>query len=93
VAIWGNFVLALDSLHWLARRPALASAVGAVGGPLAYLAGTPLGTVTLGPTEAGALVAIALEWVLALPLLLFLASRPAGATRKDHQGVARGIVP
>jgi len=77
VALWGNFVLALDALHWLVSRPALASAIGAVGGPLAYLAGARLGAVTLGPTDAGALVAIALEWAVALPLLLFLAGRAA----------------
>lgn len=77
LALSGNFVLALDALHWLAHRPALAVAVGAVGGPLAYLAGARLGAVTLRPTEAGALVAIALEWAVALPLLLFLAGRHA----------------
>lgn len=93
VALWGNFVLALDALHWLASRPALASVVGAVGGPLAYLAGARLGAVTLGPTEAIALIAIALEWAVALPLLLLLAGRPAPGAGTDNQGVAGAIAP
>jgi hypothetical protein len=93
VALWGNFALALDALQWLANRPALASAVGAVGGPLAYLAGARLGAVALGPTEAAALVAIALEWAVALPLLLFLSGRPDPSADTNGQGVARGIAP
>lgn len=93
VALWGNFVLALDALHWLASRPALASAVGAVGGPLAYLAGARLGAVTLGPTEAVALVAIALEWAAALPLLLLLAGRPDRGASADDQIVTRRVEP
>lgn len=93
MALWGNFVLALDALHWLASRPALAGAVGAVGGPLAYLAGARLGAVTLGPTEAGALVAIALEWAAALPLLLLLAGRPERGAGTDDQSAARRVEP
>lgn len=73
VALWANFVLTLDALQWLASRRVLASALGALGGPLAYLAGARLGAVTLGPTVAEAVAAVALEWAVALPLLLWLA--------------------
>lgn len=67
VAMWANFAITLDhSLSWLSRRPFLAAALGALGGPLAYVAGSRLGAVELRPWSLAALAAI---WAVALPLL------------------------
>lgn len=70
VALWVNFGLAVDGLAWFGRRPLAAALAGAAGGPLSYLAGARLGAVTLAPAEPVALAIIAMEWGLALPLLL-----------------------
>ncbi|MEF8793087.1 DUF2878 domain-containing protein [Thiohalorhabdus sp.] len=73
VAMWLNFATALNSaLYWLAGRPILASLLGAVGGPLAYLGGARLGALVFPAGDGWALVLIALEWALAMPLLLAL---------------------
>jgi len=74
VALWVNFGTTLNSsMAWLAGRPVVAGVFGAVGGPLAYLAGVRFGAAALGPDLRGALIVIALEWALALPLLARLA--------------------
>jgi hypothetical protein len=91
LALWVNFALAIDALAWLGRRPVLAAMLaGAVGGPLSYLAGARLGAVTLGPSEPVALAAVAVVWMVAMPLLLFVLPAFAFAGlrrgRRLHQG-------
>lgn len=78
VLMWVNFGLTLDcSLRWLQRRPLLGAALGAVGGPLAYLAGFGLGAaVRTGPAVV-TYGALALAWAVVVPALLWLAGRPA----------------
>ena len=78
VAQWVLFATLLrEPLAWLHRRLALASLLGAVGGPLAYLAGERLGACSLAD-PGPAIGALALGWAVATPLLLVLARRPAG---------------
>jgi hypothetical protein len=78
VAMWALFATTLNlSLGWLKGRPLLASLLGAVGGPLAYLAGHRLGGVNL-PDPALALLAQGLGWSLLMPLLATLAMRLNG---------------
>lgn len=73
VALWVNLAATLrHGLGWLRRRAGLAALLGAVAGPLAYLAGSRLGAITLVKPEL-ATAAIALEWALSLPLLSALA--------------------
>ena len=48
--------------------------MGAVGGPLSYLAGQKLGAISFNDPFS-ALVALAIAWGLAMPLLVFLADR------------------
>jgi hypothetical protein len=62
------------SLRWMKKRWTLAAGLGAVGGPLAYLAGAQLGAVTLTETST-ALAAIGTVWALAMPVLLLAADR------------------
>lgn len=86
VALWAAFAATLrHCLDWARRRYALGAVAGAVFGPLAYAAGEALGAITLGAPPLGWL-AVAVEWALAMPLLLWLRERiERGAT-----GVARG---
>lgn len=73
LALWPLFASAINlSLHWLKGRLLLAAAVGAIGGPLAYLAGQALGAIRLAPE---ALLVLALGWALLLPVLLALGRR------------------
>ena len=75
VAMWGLFATTLNvSMAWLRGRPVLAVLMGAVGGPLSYLAGEKLGAIELVP-PLPALAALALAWALAMPLLMRLAER------------------
>lgn len=70
VALWANFALALPvALAWLRRRLLLSALLGAVAGPISYLAGERLGAIVLSP---GALWVLALMWALVLPFLVWL---------------------
>ncbi|MCU0935214.1 MAG: DUF2878 domain-containing protein [Gammaproteobacteria bacterium] len=81
VGLWVGFAATLrHSFRLVLGRPLLAAALGAAGGPFSYWAGERLGAITLGE---GGLIAVAVEWGLALPALAWLAARrpsePAGA--------------
>lgn len=76
-ALWLNFAMTLgSSLGWLRGRYAAAASLGAVGGPVSYYAGARLGAITVAP---GGLWAIALEWLLATPLLVLISDSWRGA--------------
>lgn len=75
VGLWMIFATTLNvSLRWMKKHWALAAGLGAIGGPLAYLAGAKLGAVTLTETST-ALVAVGAVWALAMPMLLLVADR------------------
>ena len=82
LAMWAAFALTLrHSMGFLLGRPALALALGAVGGPLAYL-GAARGWQAIafaGPTST-TLATLAVGWGLAIPLLTMLAGRWSSAT-------------
>lgn len=72
VSLWIAFATTLNhSLRWLASRPWVAALAGAIGGPLAYLAGAKLGALTI-LTPVPALILIATLWALAMGLLALL---------------------
>lgn len=74
LVMWANFGLTLNhSLRWLQNRLALAALLGALGAPLAYLAGVQLGAAVLTAPPALVYGAIALAWAVAAPALLALA--------------------
>ena len=85
IAMWALFATSLNlSMSWLKGRPWLAAVFGAVGGPLAYLAGERLGGLQM-PDPVLALGAQAIGWGVILPLLARVATRlngfgPAPAT-------------
>ena len=72
IALWIAFATTLTATRLaFGARPILAAVVmGAVMGPLSYLAGERLGALTLSDSRALALVLIAVLWSLALPTLL-----------------------
>ena len=75
VALWAAFAATLrHSLDWARRRYVLGAVAGAIFGPLAYTAGDALGAITLAEPPLGWL-AVAGEWALAMPLLLWLRER------------------
>jgi hypothetical protein len=78
VALWINFTLALDAMGWARDRWWLGALAGALGGPLSYRVGERLGILSFGMPAAEALAAVAVEWAVALPLLLrvVLPARP-----------------
>ena len=71
LGMWINFALTLNgSLRWLHGRYALAAALGAIGGPLAYAAGVRLGAAALLASEVVVYGVLALAWAIAVPLLV-----------------------
>ncbi len=75
VALWTLMAITLNvTLRWLRGRWALAAALGAIGGPLAFLGGERLGGAQFtDPTSA--LTSLALGWAVLMPLLVALAQR------------------
>lgn len=82
--LWANFVLILNhGLAPLHARPALAAVLGALGGPFAYLVAERLGAVSFPPGHAPGLLALAVVWASAMPLLFGL---NRGVTRLINAG-------
>ena len=73
VAMWVLFATTLNvGMRWLRRSTAIAAVAGAIGGPLAFFAGSSIGAVELN-SPAIALIAIGIGWAVMLPLLVKLA--------------------
>ena len=73
IALWALFATTLNgALGWLQQRMMLAALLGAVAGPLAYVAAARLGAVQLG-APSSTLPLLAVAWGLLTPLLLGLA--------------------
>jgi hypothetical protein len=78
-ALWLAFAtLPHRSLQWLRGRPWLQGALGAVSGPLSYLAGVKLGAATLPDPPTIAILAIGVGWAIVLPLIFRLADWISG---------------
>jgi len=77
--LWMQFAATFHySFRWLAGRPAAAVLFGAVGGPLAFVAGARLGIVRLHPALWPSLATLALSWSVAIPAMVRLAERQRG---------------
>ena len=75
LALWIAFATTLNhSLRWVMSRRSVAVVLGAVGGPLAYLAGTKLGALEM-PSPETALPLIALAWAVAMGVLSIVVTR------------------
>jgi hypothetical protein len=84
LSLWIAFATTLNhSLRWLMCRPVAAAIAGAVGGPLAYLAGAKLGALSI-VAPATTLPLIALLWtpaMIALSMFVMRASLLPAAGR------------
>lgn len=76
-SLWAGFSLTLNhALDFLRHRPWAAAALGLVGGPLAYwTAAGAFDAVSFGAPVPWVLMALALGWALALPLLFSIDRR------------------
>ncbi len=81
LAMWALFATTLNvSMSWLKNKPWLALTLGAVFGPLSYMAGQRLGALEFVDIRAGG-IALVFIWALAMPLLMLAASRFDGTRR------------
>jgi len=74
IALWALFSTTLNvSMRWLRGKYVLAIVLGAVAGPLSYLAGSKMGALTL-PLDYS-LIIIGACWAVAMPVLLASAKK------------------
>ena len=84
LAMWALFATTLNlSMGWLKSSLVLASVMGAVFGPLSYLAGARLGAIVL-VDSFSSMIFLAIIWALVMPTLIFAANRFEG-TRESVQ--------
>lgn len=85
LSLWAAFATTLNhSMRWLMARPAVAALAGAMGGPLAYLAGAKLGALTL-VAPLASLTLIAVLWLLAMGALALVVPHAPGMPRAGRQ--------
>ncbi|MFN0123715.1 MAG: DUF2878 domain-containing protein [Blastocatellia bacterium] len=79
IALWVLLACSLNSsFAWLRGRPLLACLLGAIFGPLSFLAGARLGAVVFHQTQTVTMCVLALVWGCAMPLCVGTRSaRPA----------------
>ena len=77
------------SMAWLAGRYRLAAVLGALCGPVSYLAGARLGAIALSPNTLVSLGGIAVVWALVMPALLWI--REALAHAGAHTAFGRRL--
>lgn len=74
IILWVGFSITLNSsLSWLKKKVTLSIFFGAIGGPLAYLAGEKLGAVTL--MTPNTIIAISIGWAIITPLLILISNK------------------
>jgi hypothetical protein len=80
VALWVLFATTLNvGFRWLQERLLVASLVGAIGGPLSFLAGARSGAVSF-PDATVTLAVIGIGWAVLLPMLVLFAARGSRRT-------------
>ena len=83
LAMWAQLATTFRcSLRGVVRRPAPAILFGAVGGPLAFLAGDRLGAVILLPPLVDSLLRLSIGWAIAMAIFsAVVRAKPVGADR------------
>ena len=72
LTMWAQMATTFDfSLRPIVRRPVASIVFGALGGPLAFLAGERLGAVTLQRPLAPGLILLSVTWAAAMGVLAF----------------------
>ena len=75
IAMWALFATTLNvSMRWMKNKYLIASAFGAIGGPIAYYAGHRIGAVDFNDTIT-ALIAVGVGWAVIMPGLMALTTR------------------
>ena len=93
VMMWPNFAATLNSsMKWLRGRYRIGAILGAIAGPFSYYGGVKFGTppaVEFGWPFWGAMIAIGIEWALAMPALLWLSAKwvPGPEVRNQGSGI------
>jgi hypothetical protein len=89
VAMWMLFATTFNvSFRWLRSRMLLATAMGAISGPLSYYFGAKFGAVTLNNFSAS-MVALAIGWGALVPGLLLLAKQLDGVVPQSDPAPVR----
>ncbi len=88
VGLWVAFGTTLNvTFRWLQNRRALASVLGAVSGPMSYLAASKIGAVSFADTTL-AMISLSATWAVLLPTLLALVSKLNKTTTADTPEVS-----
>ncbi len=88
LAMWALFATTLNvSMGWLKNKPGLAVLMGAIFGPLSYMAGQRLGALVFVDFKA-AIITLMFTWALAMPLLMLAAARFNGI-RQSQQALSQ----
>jgi hypothetical protein len=88
IALWVIFASTFNvSLRWFKQHLALAALFGAIGGPLAFLAGERLGGVTFTDYTMG-VGALAAGWALLMPAMMLLARHYNGFRERQPASAA-----
>jgi hypothetical protein len=78
VTMWVLFATTLNSsMAWLKGRRVLAAVLGAIAGPMSYLAGAKLGGIEF-VDHGSAVIFLALGWAAAMPVLITMADKLNG---------------
>jgi len=81
LAMWALFATTLNvSMSWIKANLAFAAVMGAIFGPLSYLAGQRLGGLQF-VDDTASIVALAIIWAIAMPLLVIAARRHDGFSK------------
>ncbi len=74
IGLWILFASVLrTSCSWLLGHGVLGAVLGAISGPIAYYGGVTLGALTFPHGLSAGLIAVTLEWAIALPILITIA--------------------
>ncbi|MFT5426312.1 MAG: hypothetical protein ACI9ZT_001253 [Gammaproteobacteria bacterium] len=70
IALWVNLAATINySMSWMKGRYFTTAILGAIAGPLAYLAGERFGAIIL--HDMSSVVAVSLMWLVSMPLLIW----------------------
>lgn len=93
LAMWLNFCITVNiAYRWLRGRVLLTAVLAVIAAPTTYWAGAKLGALSLGDPAWLALTALAIEWAIAMPIIVRLA-RTAEPDTLDRAPSKRGAMP
>jgi len=85
VIMWALFATTINvSMAWMKNRWFLAVVMGAIFGPMAFIAGEKLGAVEFLDNQR-ALIALSCGWAILMPLILWLAEKINGFSQSEGE--------